>query len=104
MSSDCDCSVCAYSKKHPQLNAPRCWHVTADTITDEQIRELLASLKAEAQCECGCGPLPNPPTRQDMRACFAALSTSEIVVSAWTKETARARCAELINARAKESR
>jgi hypothetical protein len=23
--SDCDCATCAYSKKHPQLNAPRCW-------------------------------------------------------------------------------
>jgi len=22
---DCDCNTCAYSKKHPQLNAPRCW-------------------------------------------------------------------------------
>ena len=73
--------------------------ITADTITDEQIRVLLATLKAEAQCECGCGPLPYPSTRQDMRACYAALSTSEIVASSWTRESARARCAEILNAR-----
>lgn len=31
---DCDCTTCAYAKKHPQLNAPRCGRVTADTITE----------------------------------------------------------------------
>lgn len=24
-SDDCDCTICAYSKRHPQLGAARCW-------------------------------------------------------------------------------
>lgn len=71
--------------------------ITAETITDEQICELLEELKREARCPCGC-PTVKLETRDDLRACYAAIAT-EIVVSKWTRETARARCAELLNAR-----
>ena len=64
--------------------------VTAKTITDTQIRELLADLRAHSY-----GTI----NREDMRACIAALGGT-IGVSQWNQDTARARCAELINERA----
>ena len=71
--------------------------ITADTITDEQIRELLTTLKVAAHCPCGCHVI-DLALRDDLRACIAAIAT-EILVSTWTRETARARCAEILNAR-----
>jgi lipopolysaccharide biosynthesis regulator YciM len=86
--------------------------LTADTVTDEQIRDLLERLRksgaygcnkcghtqaSAAWCDhCGWGDIYFT-NRTDMRACYAALSTSEIGVSSWTKETARARVAEILN-------
>ena len=64
--------------------------ITADTITDEQIRALLGDIRRHDD-----GTIQR---REDMRACLAALAT-EIRVSKWTRETARARCAEILNAR-----
>jgi hypothetical protein len=58
--------------------------LTADTITDEQIRELLANpnndLDFDSACRTALGPL---------------------TWGAWTRESARARCAEILNARGK---
>ena len=73
--------------------------ITADTITDEQIRELLQELRTSpGSRRC------TRREREDMRACFVALSTGVAWVSSWTKETARARCAEILNARLEESK
>jgi hypothetical protein len=86
--------------------------LTADTVTDEQIRDLLERLRKSGAYECNkCGHKQASTfqcgvcgwgdlyftNRTDMRACYAALSTSEIGVSAWTKETGRARVAEILN-------
>ena len=86
---------------------------TAESVTDEQIRALLVHLRSidayectrcghaqttSAQCEsCLWGDLYHARMK-DMRACYAALSTSEIVVSSWTKEAARLHVAALLNA------
>jgi DNA-directed RNA polymerase subunit RPC12/RpoP len=78
--------------------------ITADTITDEQIRELLIDLRGTHVYTCNrCGHRDMYHSHtNDMRACYAALSTVEIHVSTWTKDTARAHCAEILNARTKE--
>lgn len=88
--------------------------LTAETITDEQIRELLESLRTDGAYECSrCGHEQSDAvwchvcgwgdlywTRCDeMRACYAAIATNAMSFK-WTRDTARARCADLINARA----
>ena len=76
--------------------------ITADTITDEQIRELLEDLRTDGEWTKKRGRL-HWSRQDDMRACYAAIAV-EIGVSKWTRESARARCAEILNTRAKESR
>jgi hypothetical protein len=76
--------------------------ITADTITDEQIRALLETLRLDGEWTREFGVLVWS-RQDDMRACHAALAAT-IVASKWTRETARARCAEILNARAKESK
>ena len=79
---------------------PECPGVTADTITDEQIRELLESLRTDGEWTKKRGRL-HWSRQDDMRACMAAIAT-EIGVSKWTRDAARARCAEILNACAPE--
>lgn len=74
--------------------------ITADTITDEQIRELRASLPAQ--------PDFGGFEWQRARECEIALGDREPDLS-WThhpvrRAEARARCAEILNARAKEAK
>ena len=83
---DCDCTTCACSKKHPQLNAPRCWQVTSATVTDEQIRSLTAADGID----------------QDLGDYATVAELVRFAVAG--RPSARRRCAELLNARAKESR
>ena len=70
--------------------------ITADTITDEQIRELLdmpeASLYADHDIY--------PDARELRQECIRALYSADASV----KRKARARCAEILNARAKEAK
>lgn len=72
--------------------------LTAETITDEEIRELLEWLRSHGEWSREHGQLVWS-RQDDMRACHAALAVC-IVTSRWTRETARARCAEILNARA----
>lgn len=78
--------------------------ITADTITDEQIRELIEDLRTDGEWTKKRGRL-HWSRQDDLRACFAALSVEGIdgggnkMVSKYTKESGRARCAEILNAR-----
>ena len=69
-------------------------NVTAETVTDEQIRDLLAAARDGY-------PGPGMQHRELMRDCIAALSTTEIVVARRCKTEARSRVAAAINARTK---
>lgn len=60
--------------------------ITADTITDEQIRELLADVQRRDD-----GTITR---RETMRVCVAALHERDM---RWQPN--RARCAEILNAR-----
>ena len=76
--------------------------LTADTITDEQIRELLRSVHEQ---EHDTGTIS---CRETMRACTKALQNLSIGyapkherrIAEHDRQLARARCAEIINARA----
>lgn len=89
--ADCDCTTCAYAKKHPQLNARRCWHVTAETITDEQIKlqrseaERASDFVAHRTAHAALGMIYNGSSRRG-----ATLDE---------ERAARARCADAWNAR-----
>lgn len=74
--------------------------LTAETITDQQIRELIDELRIDGKWTKRRGRL-HWSRQEDLRACYAALSICEPIVSSWTKESARARCAEILNERAK---
>ena len=65
--------------------------ITADTITDEQIRELLASVQKHDD-----GTIAR---RETMRMCRWALERGHV-----QRYAARARLAEILNARAKEGK
>lgn len=67
--------------------------VTADNLTDEQVREHGTWLRSPH------GNLFGLERREALRDCIAALSTSVIVVSSRTKPEARDRIAVAINAR-----
>lgn len=56
----------------------------AAAVTDEQIRHLIDWARNSGDVDTA-------------RACYAALSTSEPVVSSWTKEAARRHCAGTLN-------
>jgi hypothetical protein len=58
--------------------------LTADTITDEQIRELLAIARNSGDIDTA-------------RACYAAVSTGDSLMSSWTKRAARRHCAGALN-------
>lgn len=74
--------------------------ITADTITDEQIRELRDSLLNE-QSVLVAGDIERRVARaNDIDACEMALFSIH-TMEAWEspKAKARARCAEILNAR-----
>lgn len=107
---DCDCTRCAYAKKHPQLNAPRCWHVTADTITDEQIE----ALRLESS-EDGAGATLDDDYYEAavmLNMCDEALGTIDygdtftnlpmakaLELTEQRRQWSRDRCAKILNAR-----
>lgn len=74
--------------------------ITADTITDEQIRELLASIPEDGgintsrRVECEWALSKGRGLANDV--------TYEVIEE--RRKTARARCAEILNARAKEQK
>lgn len=71
--------------------------VTADTITDEQIRELRDSIPSTASFGSFAW--------QRLRECeWALIPSSKDVECNDRRKLARARCAEILNTRAKESR
>ena len=70
--------------------------ITADTITDEQIREL----RNEAWQVCDGGDEQDVFTADAViTACSLALAKSPDAIMASTVQEARARCAEILNAR-----
>jgi hypothetical protein len=71
--------------------------VTADTITDEQIRVLRRDLHAQLRVTVA-GDIATRIERADMATeCDTALTTSAIPQE--VRNAARARCVEIINAR-----
>lgn len=75
--------------------------VTADTITDEQIRELRESITAELKA-AGWPPAigydANARLTYQQRQCDVALGLRRASRGSWRGES-RARCAEILNAR-----
>lgn len=80
--------------------------ITADTLTDEQIAELRAGVIAEMQAG-GWPPLQGYDSYARLtyaqRQCDVALGEKRARKGS-SKKDARARCAEILNARAKESK
>jgi hypothetical protein len=78
--------------------------LTANTITDEQIRELRSSLADEHNARMAVKPL----TYDENARYIAAQYQTSVALGirrarrGWSRAKARARCAEILNARAKQ--